>query len=128
MDDFLPPGYKAAAEEEEESSSSSPQPPQPPPQPSPTEFKLDLANLFGDIKTDDVASLLPPGYEPPPSEAGNSAAAAAAETTTAATTEKIVLRFPTRPGGIKKVEKPFGARLPSGPPAVVPNIKSFEDR
>ncbi len=125
MDDiskFLPPGFNPDA----------PQPPPPPPPPATTttttsteastetsDFKLDLSKLFSNVATD--AALLPPGY--------NAEAAEAAETEAeSTTTEKIALKFPTRPGGVKKVEKPSKPKRPAGPPAFVPKIKSFQER
>lgn len=143
---FLPPGFKLPeeGEEEEPSSTTSTTTPKPPPTTTasgqPTEFKLDLANLFGSVDVEDVSAFLPPGFNPdqaPPEEA--SAAAAPAPTTEKVSapvpppkaTEKITLKFPTRPGAddSKKLEnsKKFGSKV-QGPPPFVPKIKSFSDR
>ena len=95
---FLPPGFKPT-EEQESSSTTKP------------DFKLDISSLFDDIETD--ASLLPPGFNPdnvPQPEQ---------------TTEKIVLKFPTRPGGIKKqTESSRKDQGRTGPELDIPKIKS----
>ena len=70
---FLPPGFKVNPEEEKET----PQPPSTTRRTTTTTIttdptttrssgvpKLSLANLFGDIKNDDLSGLLPPGFNP----------------------------------------------------------------
>ena len=102
---FLPPGFKP---EETETTSTTNKP----------DFKLDISSLFDDIKTEDVSSLLPPGFNPegpPPKTEDNE---------TEKTTEKIVLKFPTRPGGIKKTESSTKGQRREGPKLDIPQIKS----
>ena len=87
---FLPPGFKVNPEEEKE--------PQPPSttrrtttittDPTTTRSsgvpKLSLANLFGDIKNDDLSGLLPPGFNPDkiPEEEERTTSTKAVSTTT----------------------------------------------
>ena len=121
MDDissFLPPGYDpaaAAATEEADTKSTTEKAEEDQP------FKLDISKLFSDVKTDEVASFLPPGYDP-------NAVSEETEPEAEKTTEKISLKFPTRPGSIKKVDRPPVRAKPSGPPPFVPKIKSFAER
>ncbi len=95
---FLPPGFKPT-EDQESSSTTKP------------DFKLDISSLFDNIETDD--SLLPPGFNPDNAPK------------TEQTTEKIVLKFPTRPGGIKK-QTESSSKDPGrpGPGLDIPKIKS----
>ena len=141
---FLPPGFKLPAKEDEDESK---------PAQSTTEkaaeettekkedFKLGLSSLFSNIKTDDVASFLPPGFNPeakppvgPPKPEEQEVKATSVEAPEPAATTakpgKITLKFPTRPGSTGDKPKPKG--LPksaaAAPPPVVPKIKSFADR
>ena len=121
---FLPPGFNPDAGEESATSTTTEKP----------DFKLDISSLFDDIKTDDVSSFLPPGFgkdEKPPTKDDKIPVSITEASTieTEKTTEKIVLKFPTRPGGSSKnYESSTKATGISGPPPFVPKIKSFEDR
>ena len=85
------------------------------------DFELGLSSLFEDIKIDDVGDLLPPDFHKP--------ASTRAPTTAESTTEKIVLKFPTRPGATgTRLESATKATGVSGPPPFVPKIKSFAER
>lgn len=110
---FLPPGFNPGAVEEEPEVSKTTKKP---------DFKLDLSSLFDDIKTDDVGDLLPPDFHKP-------ASTRAPTTASESTTEKIVLKFPTRPGAtgtrLETATKSTGIK---GPPPFVPKIKSFAER
>ena len=113
---FLPPGFNAGSVPSEESTTTTTTTKKP-------DFKLDISSLFDDIKTDDVKALLPPDFNKP--------ASTRAPTTAEVTTEKIVLKFPTRPGGSATkgdYESATKATGISGPPPFVPKIKSFEER
>ena len=115
---FLPPGFNAASVPSEEAAAASSTTTTKKP-----DFKLDISSLFDDIKTDDVKALLPPDFNKP--------ASTRAPTTAEVTTEKIVLKFPTRPGGSATkgdYESATKATGISGPPPFVPKIKSFEER
>ena len=136
---FLPPGFELPAEGEEETAAAAAPTTTTTPKPTTTtakstEFKLDLANLFGSVEVEDVSSFLPPGFNAAEEADGTAAAAPASEAPApppVKTTEKITLKFPTRPGsdGSKKLEnsKKFGSKV-QGPPPFVPKIKSFSDR
>ena len=114
---FLPPGYNPDAAKEEDSKPVETTTKETTTTTKKSDFKLDLSNLFSDIKTDEVSAFLPPGYKAEEQQP---------ETTTEA---KSSLKFPTRPGSVKKVDKPSSSRpRPSGPPPFVPKIKSFADR
>ena len=115
---FLPPGFKVPSTEKEQETTTT----------TTTEkdangdFKLDISNLFSNIETENVASLLPPGFDP--NDIPEEEQEKAPET-------KTGLKFPTRPGGVKKSELPKTNSCPSrprAPPPVVPKIKSFAER
>ena len=105
---FLPPGFNPNNVEQTTTTTTK----------KPEDFKLDISSLFSDIETEDVSKFLPPGFD-----------STEAPVETEKTTEKIVLKFPTRPGGsTKDYESSTKATGISGPPPFVPKIKSFEDR
>ena len=117
IDAFLPPGYKKVSSTTTESSTSTEK-----------DFKLDISKLFSSIESDDVSSFLPPGFnkDDHPETPRTSSTTTSTESTSEETTENKLV-FPTRPGMTKKTPKP-NRRKPSGPPPVVPKIKSFADR
>ena len=64
---FLPPGFKVNPEEKEQPPSTTRRTTttnDPTTTRSSGVPKLSLANLFGDIKNDDLSGLLPPGFNP----------------------------------------------------------------
>lgn len=111
---FLPPGYNldkakdGDVDEDRDKDKVKDEGQAKDPPPSEDSPKLSLSSLFDKIETVNVASLLPPGFDPAAAEADEGGEPPAAQK--------------------KPSSSPSRSPRPKGPPAVVPKIKSFSDR